>query len=142
MAGTTTLLGRDIDIFVGSNLVQCADEISLDISSDMLSPLCAGSGEIKTSTPGRKTIKGSIKGLAKVYTSGEEATNVGYFDWIDAILANTLLTISFKTKTTGDRIIVVTAFASSFKLTASAGDNSKYDSSFDCQSITTNTTVA
>ena len=94
-----TMLGSEIDIFVGTIAVACADEISLDISSDMLSTLCAGSGDIKTARPGKKTIKGTLKGLAYVYTTTEEATNVGYFDWLDAILGNTLLTIAFKTNT-------------------------------------------
>jgi len=141
MAGRTTLLGVGIDLFVGSTIVGCADEIGLDISVEMMSSLCAGSGDIKTSEPGRKTIKASLKGLAKVYSSAEEAANVGYFDQIDAILNNTLVTMSFKTKVTGDRIIVITAYTSSFKLTASASDNSKYDCGFDVQSITTNTTL-
>jgi hypothetical protein len=107
----------------------------------MLSTLCAGSGDIKTARPGKKTIKGTLKGLAYVYTTTEEATNVGYFDWLDAILGNTLLTIAFKTKTVGDRILTGTAYASSFKLTASVSDNSKYDASFEFQTFTTNTLV-
>jgi hypothetical protein len=142
MAGITTLLGRDIDLYVGSTIVGCADEIGLDITADMLSTLCAGSGDIKTSVPGRMSIKASLKGLAKVYSSAEESANVGYFDQIDAIIARTLVTMSFKTKTVGDRIIVITAYTSSFKMTSSATDNSKYDCSFDVQSITTNTTVS
>jgi len=136
-----TMLGTEIDIFVGTLAVACADEISLDISSDMLSTLCAGSGDIKTARPGKKTIKGTLKGLAYVYTTAEEALNVGYFDWLDAILGNTLLTIAFKTKTVGDRILTGTAYASSFKLTASVSDNSKYDASFEFQTFTTNTLV-
>lgn len=141
MAGVTTLLGREINLFVGSTVVGCADEISLDITADMLSTLCAGSGDIKTSVPGRMSIKAGLKGLAKVYSSAEESANVGYFDQIDAIVGRTLLTMSFKTATTGDRIIVITAYTSSFKFTASATDNSKYDCSFEVQSMTTNTLV-
>lgn len=141
MAGRPTMLGDEIDIFVGTVLVACADEISLDISADMLSTLCAGSGDIKTMKPGKKTIKGTIKGIAKVYSSAEEAANVGYFDWIDAIMNNTLLTIAYKTKEVGDRIITGTAYASSFKMTVSAADTSKYDASFEFQTLTTNTLV-
>lgn len=136
------ILGKEITVMVGTIPVSCADSISLDITAAELSTLCIGSGDIETFRPGKKTIKGTIKGLTKLVTTLEAPTNFTFDDFVDGILDDTLLTIHFTSTVTGEIRYTLSAYSTSFKIDASVSDVSKYDVSFRANSITRTTVPA
>ena len=136
MAVKNTILGKQVYFLIGTIPVSCAEEVSLDITAAELASSCVGSGDIETFELGKKTIKGSAKGLYQIITGTDVATNFSGDDWIDSILDNTELTISFKGGATGEFKYELKAYTTSFKVSANHNDLSKYDVSFRANSLT------
>lgn len=130
------VLGNEVVFLVGTIPVSCAEEISLDITIAELAASCVGSGGIEVFRPGKKTIKGSVKGIAKIFTSVEASTNFSFEDWVDGIMDDTELTIVFKGTATGEFIYTLTGYTTSFKISANHNDISKYDASFRLNTLT------
>lgn len=139
MAVKNNILGKQVYFLVGTIPVSCAEEVSLDITAAELASSCVGSGDIETFELGKKTIKGSAKGMFQIITGTDVATNYSGADWLDALLNNTELTVIFKGGETGEFKYELKAYVTSWKVSANHNDLSKYDVSFRANSITRTT---
>lgn len=84
--------GYDVGLYLGTILVGCADDISLDVSVAEDETSCratTGNSRVKTYEPGAVDITASVSGVTRVATGTDAATNVTAENILDGTLAGT-----------------------------------------------------
>lgn len=106
MSTTTKLVsGKDLAIFIGSNMIGCATEVSLSLEVATDEVTCKASGGWTEVTPGTKSWSASASGVIKYYDTTDESTNEGVDDFMGYLIAGTKLTIKFSTQADGVSIV-------------------------------------
>jgi len=123
----TIIMGQNVNVYLGSVMVGCARKIDITVKADKINTTCAGTENVKTGTPGKKEISWSIEGLYRQFDNTEEATNVSVEDWYDGLMADTEVTIKYKTAATGDKTYTLVGYAENWKISGSDGAETTFN---------------
>lgn len=87
-AGTVRQLGVNHFIWVkvasAWQLIGCANKYSIKNPVDIKKYMCQADGNASQKVPGERNATASLSGVVKDYSSGDEATNWSYNDWLTA----------------------------------------------------------
>lgn len=116
-------MGSNARLYQGSVLIGCADSIKYSVKADKLPTKCQASGGVNTAEPGDLSYEWSISALWKLFTSGEEATNISARDWFTAVKSATEITIKFQGEDTGDDVYTGVGYTENLEMNAKLNEN-------------------
>lgn len=138
----TVISGKDVFLYIGSVLIGCATDVSINVSSEFVDASCKSSAGWNEGKPGMKSWTFSVSGIKRIYTDPDDDTNYSSEQLFAAITAGTLLTIKYGTSTTGHTQYTGTGYLTSWEESAGTDGAATYSAEGTGTGALTTTVVA
>lgn len=129
-------------LYIDGKMVGCANDVTLNISRATDEVSCIDSGVYNQYEPGAIDWTVDLSGTSRLYTAPDAATNVGYVDLTDTMLAGTQVVIVAGSRTAGDPVYTGSGFLTSVSQTGGARAVGSYSVSIQGTGPLTKTTNA
>lgn len=122
MAVTNRILGTNVFIYDGTDLIACAKSITINSTRKELDVTCSGSGDLEQALVGKQKVTWDIDILDRqVSTTVDDGENVTTYDFITKYEGKTELTLVLKdsgTLTAGEETYTGVGYITNIKLSA------------------------
>lgn len=121
MALTNRILGTNVFIYDGSDLIACAKSITINSTRKELDVTCSGSGDIEQALVGKQKVTWDIDILDRQKGATGDASQVTTYDFITKYEGKTELTLVLKDSgslTSGEETYTGVGYITNIKLSA------------------------